>query len=383
MWKRVLLLCTILFSLQSIAQKKANITGIWQGYFYNDVGSARYKFEVQINNLTTNGLKGVTYSYRTTVFYGKAALQGVFMPKANNIVLKETKMLEMRITDNSQPCLMTCYLTYSKSGNKEILEGTYTSENRESGECGGGIVHLEKTTTTDFVKEDFIIAAEKKAGIKKSNNTAAPKTIPAKKPSVIAATPKKPTPNPTVNNTKPLAKPSNPAPKPKTAAKPVTPVPKATVNTNETNVNVPTAKTGTAENKNNLPESVLPKPVVVSVPPILQERSNSVVKSYTTEAKTIKVTLYDNGEIDGDVVSVYHNNQLVLSNQQLTTKPIEYIIKSEPGINKHTITLVAENEGKTPPNTALVVIETDGKRYELIASTDKGKNASIEFTFKQ
>lgn len=381
MWKRVLLLCTILFSLQGIAQKKVNITGIWQGYFYNDVGSARYKFEVQINNLTTNGLKGVTYSYRTTVFYGKAALQGIFMPKANNIVLKETKMLEMRITDNSQPCLMTCYLTYSKTGNKEILEGTYTSENKESGECGGGIVHLEKTTTTDFVKEDFIIAAEKKAASKKPNSTA--KTIPVKKPLLSnTATPKKQT-KPAVVTAKAAAKPSlNPSTKttPKSVA---TNTAKPSSNTNVPAGNTPADQNNSAENRNNLPEPAMPKPLPAKVPTILQERTNSVVKSYTTEAKTIKVTLYDNGEIDGDVVSVYHNNQLVLSNQQLTTKPIEYVIKSESGINKHTITLVAENEGKTPPNTALVVIETDGKRYELIASTDKGKNASIEFIFKQ
>ena len=63
------------FSIDAGAQ---NLTGIWKGHFYmQSFGYVdRYKFEVQIEQLPNNALNGVTYSYKTTVFYGKADLKG-------------------------------------------------------------------------------------------------------------------------------------------------------------------------------------------------------------------------------------------------------------------------------------------------------------------
>ena len=67
----------ILLLLTASAQSQS-ITGIWRGYFaQNNFGlyEDRYKFEIQIEQ-TKTGVSGVTYSYKTTVFYGKALLQG-------------------------------------------------------------------------------------------------------------------------------------------------------------------------------------------------------------------------------------------------------------------------------------------------------------------
>ena len=82
--------CFLIFSFLffSAAAFTQNLTGVWQGYFYSGIGLYKqyYKYEVQINNLTNNSLQGVTYSYRTTVFYGKATMQGIWFPKTKNIV---------------------------------------------------------------------------------------------------------------------------------------------------------------------------------------------------------------------------------------------------------------------------------------------------------
>ena len=60
-----------------------DLTGIWRGNFYAGAGPYRqyYKYEVQINQLKNYSLQGVTYSYRTTVFYGKATFEGIWFPK--------------------------------------------------------------------------------------------------------------------------------------------------------------------------------------------------------------------------------------------------------------------------------------------------------------
>ena len=141
-----------------------NITGIWKGYFVQSMfgfGEDKYKFEVQVEQLPNNALNGVTYSYKTTVFYGKAEAKGIHTKKTNNILLNEIKLVDLKITDQSQPCLMTCYLEYAKMGDIETLTGTYSSRNLKSGsDCGSGKVYLEKSTVTDFYKEDFLVKRE-------------------------------------------------------------------------------------------------------------------------------------------------------------------------------------------------------------------------------
>ncbi len=63
-------------------------------------------------------------------------------------------------------------------------------------------------------------------------------------------------------------------------------------------------------------------PIFPPAPAVLSTRTNLLVKQIETEAGEIRIDLYDNGEIDGDTVSIYHNNSLVVSQARLTEKPI-------------------------------------------------------------
>src|SRR3954464_1208371 len=170
-----LLYFLLVFSFASSAQ---NITGIWKGYFVqNNFGFSedRYRFEVQIEQLANNALNGVTYSYKTTVFYGKAEAKGIHTKKTNNILLNEIKLVDLKIADKSEPCLMTCYLEYDKLGDVETLTGTYSSRNvKSNSDCGVGKVYLEKSTESDFYKEDFLVKRENE--LKKKDKTARNKT---------------------------------------------------------------------------------------------------------------------------------------------------------------------------------------------------------------
>ena len=101
----------ILFSSLAGAQ---NLTGIWRGTFFSPtdlaMGGSKYRYEVQIDNNGRDS-KGVTYSYQTTRFYGKASFVGVWSPSSKNLVLQENKMLDLKITGGGDGCLMTCYLS--------------------------------------------------------------------------------------------------------------------------------------------------------------------------------------------------------------------------------------------------------------------------------
>jgi hypothetical protein len=119
----------------------------------------------------------------------------------------------------------------------------------------------------------------------------------------------------------------------------------------------------------------------VSVPLPIQTRENPVVKQITTSGEMILLELYDNGEIDGDTVSIYHNNELVVSRAGLSEKPVKFTIKADKDKPHHEVIMVANNLGKIPPNTSLMVITTAGKRYEVFISSSEQKNAKIIFDY--
>src|SRR5581483_3857737 len=101
-----------------------------------------------------------------------------------------------------------------------------------------------------------------------------------------------------------------------------------------------------------------------------------------TASSDIKIELYDNGEIDNDTVTVYHNNKILAFKQMLTHRPITFNIKASKEDRLHEFVIVADNLGSIPPNTALMVLTTGDKRYELFIRTTEQQNASIIIEYK-
>lgn len=68
----------------------------------------------------------------------------------------------------------------------------------------------------------------------------------------------------------------------------------------------------------------------------------------------MRVDFYDNGEIDGDIISVFYNQKLIMFNQKLTHRSIhiDLLLDSTRVINE--VSMFAESLGLIPPNTALM-----------------------------
>ena len=112
-------------------------------------------------------------------------------------------------------------------------------------------------------------------------------------------------------------------------------------------------------------------------PPALTSRTNDVFKRIETEPGQIKVNLYDNGEIDGDTISIYHNNVRIMAHARLSAKPISLSIPIDPSNPHHELVMVAENLGSIPPNTSLMIITAGTKRYEVFISSTTQRNAKV------
>jgi hypothetical protein len=336
-----------------------NITGIWKGYFVqNTLGfyEDRYRFEVQVAQLANDAINGVTYSYKTTVFYGKAEIKGINTTKTNNIIINELKLVDLKIAEKTDPCLMTCYLEYNKMGDLETLTGTYSSRNvKDKADCGIGKVYLEKSATSDFYKEEFVTKRENE--LRKKDKSTAKKNTPANRPVAKMPLVRKPALKPGAEeNLIEKTERKTPPPTPETVVVPKKEEP---------------AKT--------------PKPPVVKIlpkPEIMKSRNNEIVKTITTHAKEFKIELYDNGQIDGDRITVYHNNEMIVSNKTLTDKAISFTIKADENSPVHEFVMVAENLGSIPPNTALMIVTAGEQRFELFLTSTEQKNAVVRIIYE-
>ena len=115
----------------------------------------------------------------------------------------------------------------------------------------------------------------------------------------------------------------------------------------------------------------------------MQKRNNDVLREITVDNDSIMVTLYDNGEIDGDSVTLIYNNKVITSHQRLTGKPLTYMLKVNPGNSSNELVMYAENLGSIPPNTALMIIQDGNKRYELNVSSTRNTNGVISFKLRE
>jgi len=101
------------------------------------------------------------------------------------------------------------------------------------------------------------------------------------------------------------------------------------------------------------------------------------------ESDSVRLSFYDNGEIDGDSISVFVNHQLVLSHQGLEAKAFNIYLHLDSTRELTEVSMFAENLGRLPPNTALMIV-TDGKnRYEVFLSSSLTENATVELRRKR
>jgi hypothetical protein len=110
----------------------------------------------------------------------------------------------------------------------------------------------------------------------------------------------------------------------------------------------------------------------------MNERQTVITQTITIPANgEISVFVLDNAVVDNDTVSFYAGGQLVAHRIQVSNKPIKIHIPKPRQSNVLTLCMVAENLGNIPPNTALMILATSGKRYEIELKSDFRQNSGL------
>ena len=109
-------------------------------------------------------------------------------------------------------------------------------------------------------------------------------------------------------------------------------------------------------------------------------RQIDVQETFTVRHKHIKILVWDRNEIDGDVVSLFMNDELVKKNLKLRKHKRRFRIKLRPGSN--ILVMYAENLGTIPPNTAAVVIKDGRRKRNVNLVSDNGKSGAVEIIYE-
>ena len=114
-----------------------------------------------------------------------------------------------------------------------------------------------------------------------------------------------------------------------------------------------------------------------------KEREKIVSKEIEVASDSLKVDFYDNGEVDGDSISIFYNDKLIAFNRILSTKSVHFDVVLDSTRDVNEITMFADNLGSIPPNTALMVVTDGKKRYEISMSSNLSQNATLKIKRKK
>ncbi len=324
--------------------------GQWKGEFidkstsngFNTGDKCDYVIELEVKG---NKVTGASYTYFTENgirFYTICKLEGFVDLKKKYLEIKEIERTKTNIPSNIRNCFQVHKLTYFKKGDTETIEGNWVPAPNQEGTCGYGSTVLTRRSLLNnypgaYAKANKINEIKNQSPVKTNNN-----------------------------NSKDISK-------------------SKIINTekNKSVAILPSQKSNSdLKSDNDSDNSSEKKPIELVKNEKLEKRKNTLLKTIEVESNTIKVDLYDNGDVDGDSISLFYNGKLLLSNKRLTEKPISLQLKVEDNVSLNELVMYAENLGTFPPNTALMVVTDGPNRYEIRITSDLEKSGVIHFIHK-
>ena len=344
---RIIILTLTLLPAKLFSQ---DITGLWKGTLYNDSTKKYYRYEIGISE-EKGKLSGFSHTFFLVgdkEFYGVKKIRirkadGKIITEdagliANNYPetpakgVKQLNILELEIKDSVMT--LTGPFTTNRTREYAPLTGTIKLQRKNDFWQSSLVPHLQELGLADelsFVKKEIQ---------HKDSLTATAKNGDGK--------------------TGELVKRETPVSREKLAINKIPP-----------------------PSKINAPKGTNIPALVKSTSPAaeINDRITEIQQTVYFRSDSLELALYDNGEVDGDTVSVVMNGKLIMPKQGLSTNAIKKTIY----VSSDSIELImyAENLGSIPPNTGLMVVHDGNDIYEVRFSGDLQKNAAVIFRRKK
>ncbi|HXS54526.1 MAG TPA: hypothetical protein VN726_00300 [Hanamia sp.] len=406
------LLIIFLFPLGVFAQ---DISGVWTGHLYNDTTKQFIDYELAVSeyNGQLSGYSHTTFIIDSIKNIGVKSVK--VKKKSDRFLVEDDKLIYNNYPEPPAKGVKTYVtLSFSENDSAQMLTGIWHTNRTKIFTQLTGTVFLQKR---EKIRETLIVAKLDNLGL-------------TPKLSFVSEPQKDPPDQKVVSSTKALSSKSDVIPKAsgstfdqsetaekiveeknttagsKTSNKEVTRN-KITANNlpkESTTQDVETSRSdksevatkkskASAEKESAVNEKVLNKENVlvnnngkkiiqelIKVPAAAEIKSRQIETIQTVEIAhdSLVLTLYDNGTVDGDTVSVLIDGKVVWPRVGLlataTNKTI-HLDKSDG--DSLIVVMYAENLGSIAPNTGLLVVRDGDKNYEIRFSGDLQKNSAI------
>ena len=352
--KRLIIFCCLFFSaFQLFAQSSTDvdITGLWKGTMYNDTTQKYLKYEIAISQSDKGKLSGFTHTYfivddkeyhgvkkvkikkqdgKIIIEDAELIVHNYPIPPAKGI--RQLNVLTLDIHDSVM--VLSGPFSTNRTKNYLSLTGSINVQRKNNYQQSALIPHLEELGLVDelsFVQEEKMKETKTIVKTERVTEQTVVKTTPAVK--------EKPVKEKTVTETE-----------------------KAVV-------------------KKELQKPTTPKPIQAAAD--INNRIIENIQSVYYQSDSLVLTLYDNGEVDGDTVSVLMNGKIIMPMVGLSTNAVRKTIYTKDIKDSIRIVMYAETLGSLPPNTGLLIVYDGTERYEIRFSGDLKKNAAIMFRKKE
>lgn len=381
--KKILFVFFLLISLlpvKLLAQQNDDLTGLWKGSIYNDTTKKTLHYELAISKE-----KGdlVGYSYTEFDFDGKIGI-GV---KKVKIKMKDGKVFieDVELIDNSYPVNppknihQYSVLTLQNTDTVRTLSGTWNTNVTKFYRPVTGTLSVQRksdyipTYITEKLDEVRVInqirfdeAHNKIDGnivVKSAPSNKSEDSVKAKQQAQAIA-------DQQAKDDLAKAKQAQKAAEQKQKDD----LAKAKQDQKTADQNAAATAAATLEKEKAAPAPETPPAADVTK----RKMDYDNIQKVYYKSDSLIISLYDNGVVDGDIVSVVMNGQLLFSKQMLTLKANSktiHITKDTP--DSLLLVLYAENLGSIPPNTGLLTIHDGESVYEEFFSADLSTNAGI------
>ncbi len=410
----ILLLLPFAGFTQSLADR--DVTGLWKGFMYNDTTQQNYRYEIAISES-----KGKLFGYSHVYFIlGDKEYHGVKKLKIkredDRIITEETDLI---VHNYPIPPAKGVYqlntLILQVKDTVMILSGAYKTNRTRNYRPLTGYVHVERKG--DYRQSALVphlqeLDLAKNLSFLKEEPVPVEETIVTLKPipsaeeeKLIVAAAKKEQPGNIIKQTTApvvkeiaIAKPEPPKVDPPVVVKQEIPKPKETVVVKPVpeKVNEPVVTKTAPVKKPDVAVAKPAEPIIAKAPPVkkpdpvdpsaavdVSKRKIENLSALYFKSDSLQLTLYDNGEVDGDTVSIVMNGQVIMPKVGLSTNAVRKTIYTQEAGDSIQLIMYAETLGSLPPNTGLLIVYDGTDRYEIRFSGDMNKSSAIVFRRKK
>ena len=348
--KKILILILLPFGI--FAQ---DFTGVWTGYLYTTGNQLQYELVISENNNKLTGYSLTTFTINGVENTGIKSMK--VKERKEGISIEDDDLIFNNYTTAAKRVTLFSTLTLEREDSNWVLQGTFFTRSVDRSSFKGTIRLQKKDNfpatrlTTQLEKMSLLSQLsfmQPKAIENTSESTIAP-VITKQSPPDISAMEKE-------EEKVAVAKPErNLQPVSVTTQKKIIPAGPAP----------PLVK---AEPK------VIPRSVAAEI----DLRKTEIIRNIFFQSDSLVLSLYDNGQVDGDTVSVVINDQVIIARRGLTTTAITttFYTNNVPGDSLRII-MYAENLGSIPPNTGLLVIQDGDQSHQIRFEGDYQKNSAI------